>query len=247
MITSSFDNSKPIITPKYFCSDSDVADIAIGTFSDAILKEARYIYYNRRIGELTSANGARPVYLLDVEGRKVVMFMLGVGAPMAAAEFEEIHHMTGVTKFITFGSCGSLDKIRTSNRYVIPTEAYRDEGTSYHYAPPSDYIAVKNWEVVESILTNMGIPVVCGRVWTTDAFYRETEEQAAKRRADGCVAVDMEVSALQAVCNLYGWKFYTFLQPGDVLEERQYTNDKLQNANDDIAKLGIAFEIAKHI
>ena len=31
---------------------------------------------------------------------------------------------------------------------MVPTDAYRDEGTSYHYAPASDYIEIKNADVV---------------------------------------------------------------------------------------------------
>ena len=36
-------------------------------------------------------------------------------------------------------------------------------------------------------------------IWTTDGLYRETKNNAAMRRAQGCIAGDMECAALQAV------------------------------------------------
>ena len=72
-------------------------------------------------------------------------------------------YMTGADKFILFGSAGALDKEKTKGKYVIPTEAYRDEGMSYHYAPPGDglqeanhdlgkfYVALKLAEAIEEL------------------------------------------------------------------------------------------------
>ena len=47
-----------------------------------------------------------------------------------------------------FGGSGCLDKDIARGKIVIPTEAYRDEGTSYHYVPAADYITLKNSHVV---------------------------------------------------------------------------------------------------
>lgn len=81
-----------------------------------------------------------------------------------------------------FGSAGSLNKEKTQGRFVVPTEAYRDEGISYHYAPPSDYIVIRNHEKLASIFDELHLPYIKGRVWTTDAFLRETAGQVAMRQ-----------------------------------------------------------------
>ena len=57
---------------------------------------------------------------------------------------EKVLTILGSTKFLVFGSAGSLDKNICNNKVVVPTYAYRDEGTSYHYAPAKDYIKIKN-------------------------------------------------------------------------------------------------------
>lgn len=86
----------------------------------------------------------------------------------------EANWLTGAEKFIMFGSAGSLNKEKTQGKFVVPTEAYRDEGMSYHYAPPSDYIEIQNHEKIAAIFEELHFPYVKGRVWTTDAFLRET-------------------------------------------------------------------------
>jgi uridine phosphorylase len=47
--------------------------------------------------------------------------------------------LIGAKQFIMFGSAGSLNEEKTKGKFVIPTEAYRDEGMSYHYAPAKDH------------------------------------------------------------------------------------------------------------
>ena len=118
---------------------------------------------------------------------------------------------------------------------------------SYHYAPPADYIAIKNADRVEEIFTELQLPYVKGRVWTTDAFYRETRDQFAKRRAEGCIAVEMEVAGVQAVCDYHGFELYDFLVTGDVLDAPVYEIEGLHSANHDLDKLFIALELAKRI
>ncbi len=146
-----------------------------------------------------------------------------------------------------FGSAGSLDEEKTEGKFVIPTEAYRDEGMSYHFAPPADYITIKNHSKIAEIFRELNVPHVEGRVWTTDAFSRETVGQIRKRRAEGCIAVEMEVAGVQSVCDFYGFELYNFLQTGDVLSTDSYRVHKLSDANHSFDKFYIALEIAARV
>ena len=47
-----------------------------------------------------------------------------------------------------FGGSGCLNKEIARGKVMVPTAAYRDEGTSYHYASASDYIEVRNADKV---------------------------------------------------------------------------------------------------
>lgn len=50
-----------------------------------------------------------------------------------------------------FGSAGSLDSNVTNGKFVIPTATYREEGLSYNYVAPADYIEIKNSKIVKAI------------------------------------------------------------------------------------------------
>ncbi len=249
MITESFDNkSEPIITPEaFFGEQKKICDIAIGTFSREIYSVVLNTFPNENVGIIKAANRIRPIHLLTVDGMKFIFYLSEIGSALAGNDIIEINWMTGADKFILFGSAGSLDKEKTSNRYVIPSEAYRDEGMSYHYAPPSDYINIKNADKLEEIFARLGLPAVKGKVWTTDALFRETRALAEKRRNEGCIAVEMELAGAQAVCDFYDIELYHFVVTGDVLCETEYNYDKLHSANHDMDKFFIAVEIAKTI
>ena len=249
MITHSFDNkSEPLFTPEDFMGPQrHLCDLCLMTFSHVILKEMQERFVLREVGTLKSVNGDRPVYLFDHEGKTIACCMSCLGATGAGCDVVELNWLTGATKFVMFGSAGSLNREATTGKYVIPTEAYRDEGMSYHYAPPADYIAIKNADKTAAIFDELGLPYVKGRVWTTDAFWRETKDLVAARQKEGCLAVEMELAGVQAVCDFHGFELYDFLVTGDVLDAPVYENDGLHAANHDLDKLDIALEIAKRI
>lgn len=69
---------------------------------------------------------------------------------------------------------------------------------------------ISNYKIVSEYLDILNIEYVLGRTWTTDAFYRETKGNFLKRKLEGCIAVEMEVSACQAVANFRGYQLYNF-------------------------------------
>ena len=249
MITDSFDNkSEPLFTPEHFLGPKKhLCDICLLTFSHVILKEMQARFALSEVGTLDSAGGSRSVYAFEHNGTTLAVFLAGLGSTIAGNDVIELNWQTGATKFVMFGSAGNLNREATAGKYVIPTEAYRDEGMSYHYAPPSDYIAIKNANQTAAIFDELRLPYVKGRVWTTDAFYRETRNQFEQRRSEGCLAVEMELAGVEAVCDFHGFELYDFLVTGDVLDAPVYENEGLHAANHDLDKLDIALEIVKRI
>ena len=84
---------------------------------------------------------------------------------------------------------------------------------------------------------------VIPRIWTTDAPYRETKTALAERKKDGCIAVEMEVAGVQAVCDFYGIELYSFLITGDVLDPDEYKPEGLAYANHSRDKFFTALKI----
>jgi len=122
------------------------------------------------------------------------------GAPQAARMLE-VMATRGVTKFMVCGGAGTLDDANTGDKVLVPTSALRDEGTSYHYLPPSREVHL-NPEVqvkIEQTLTDEGVLYLPVKTWTTDAIFRETVDKVEQRRREGCDVVEMECSAYYAV------------------------------------------------
>lgn len=245
MITDSYDGKTPSITTReaIYGPQGSLCDVCIVTFSKRILQTVLERYDSRKLAEITSCSGNIPVYGFDLNGTTVAFYLSGQGACLAGGNVEESNWLLGARHYILFGSAGALQPEATRGKLVVPTEAYRDEGMSYHYAPNSDYIAIRNATKVAAWLQEQGAPVVTGRCWTTDAFFRETKANFAKRVSEGCLAVEMELAGIQAVCDFYGLELYAFLQTGDVLGD-SYDTTELQNANHEYANFERALKIA---
>ena len=101
-------------------------------------------------------------------------------------------------------ACGSAGVLRSDiavGHIVVPVSAVRDEGTSYHYLPPTREVQASPEAVsaIEQVLKRYSIPYILGKTWTTDAFYRETPSKVKLRCEEGCLTVEMEAAALFAV------------------------------------------------
>lgn len=249
MITDCYDiETEPIISIKDFYGERKyIVDTCLIIFSNEIHKHLLENYKCESIGEFEACNGNTPIYKMYYNGKDIAFYLTGVGAPVAATMCFEANWMVGATKFIMFGSCGSLDRDTTEGKFVIPTESYRGEGCSYYFAEPADYIEIRNSHKLAKIFDELKVPYVSGKIWTTDSMMRETKGLVAKRKAEGCIAVEMEVSAVQAACDFYGLELYDFLEAGDVLETSGYEVEGLDNANHNLGKLYLALEAALRV
>jgi uridine phosphorylase len=96
--------------------------------------------------------------------------------------------------------------VQATPYFVVIDRALRDEGTSYHYLPASEYSDgdVNLTELARAALSTAGMSVRVGASWTTDAPFRETEEAIAKALRGGILAVEMEAAALYAFAKARG-------------------------------------------
>ena len=251
MITDSFDDRSPAKINLKKNENAIHVDAVIYTFSQEIEKYVIAHYECEKVGEYAMACGATSVYLLRHHGKRFGFFRTWVGAPACIGPIEELSTVLYTDKIIHYGGAGCLDKEIARGRIMIPTEAYRDEGTSYHYAPASDYIRIKNYDIVKAFMEENRIPYVLGKTWTTDAFYRETVNNFEKRKADGCISVEMEGAAVQAVCDFRGLEVYMFFTSGDLLDAPEWTNrtveGQIEHTQHDPGHFNIALALAEYV
>ena len=171
--------------------------------------------------ELTALNsemGRHPVYVFHHKHQSVTLFHPGVGAPLAAGLLEEVIAL-GCDTFVVCGGAGVLGDNLAVGYLLVPTSAIRDEGTSYHYLPPSREVAATPEVVaaIEATFKEHQIAYRLTKTWTTDAFFRETHEKVQLRRSEGCLTVEMEAAALFAVAQFRQVRIGQILYSGDYL------------------------------
>lgn len=133
-------------------------------------------------------------------GRTYGIVGCAVGAPYAVLVAEQMF-ASGCALLVSITSSGQITASRPPPYFILIERAWRDEGTSHHYLPPSDYAEADPGliaRIADAIGRDLPEPIERGATWTTDAPYRETESAIAAARDRGDLAVEMEAAALYA-------------------------------------------------
>lgn len=138
----------------------------------------------------------------DLEGiGQVGIVGCAVGASFAVLVAEQLF-ASGCKLLVSVTSAGQIADNGPTPYFVLIDRALRDEGTSYHYLPPTIFADAPDQgliaQIERALSERRGIVVHRGASWTTDAPYRETETAIETARANGVLAVEMEAAALYA-------------------------------------------------
>ena len=173
----------------------------------------------------------------DLGGQQVGIVGRVVGASFAVLVAEELF-ASGCQLLVSLTSAGQIVPVGQPPYFVVIDRSLRDEGTSYHYAPPSEFAEADPTLVKKAAiaLANSGLHGVVGASWTTDAPFRETAQAIEAARSKGILAVEMEAAALYAFAHSAGVRLLclahvtnTMGQAGDDFEkgEADGTRDAL--------------------
>lgn len=250
MLLEEFDPEVNAVINPWILHEKQVGfpETVISVFSRELLHSILEILDGKEFASVKCANGINPIYEIVYKEKRFGFHMALVGAPNCVGDFEDVIAL-GAKRIILLGNCGVLDKSIQDCGIIIPTRAIRDEGTSYHYAPPSDYIEVnrKYREELKQVLDRLGCPYMEGTTWTTDAFYRETRAKVEARKQMGAICVEMECAAMAAMCGFRGVEFFQFFYAGDNLDHSVWEPRSLSGTAklDEKQKIALlAFELA---
>jgi len=139
------------------------------------------------------------LYVFREGGHEYGILGCVVGASFAVLVAEELF-ASGCRFLVSMTSSGQILPVRTPPYFIVIERALRDEGTSYHYLPPSEYseASPRLTQMAREAMTAAGIPIQSGATGTTDAPFRETEEAIEAARDAGILAVEMEAAGLYA-------------------------------------------------
>ena len=222
MLLHEFDPAADAVLNSQMCVDPipHFPPVTVACFSHCLFEQALSFFDSPTVlATLRSAAGRKPLYQVRYRGQDFAFYQASVGEPMCVKEYEDIMAM-GSRRLILLGTCGVLDRSIENCGIIIPTQAIRDEGCSYHYAPASDLIPVNraHRETFQALLRELGYPYRESITWTTDALYRETTDKVARRKKQGAICVEMECAGMQALCQFRGTEFFQYFYAGDNLD-----------------------------
>jgi uridine phosphorylase len=158
----------------------------------------------------TKPFGGWPCYHTELDtfalaGQEVGIVGRVVGASFAVLVAEELF-ASGCRLLVSLTSAGQVVASGPPPYFVIVDRALRDEGTSYHYAPPAEFADADSRlvEIAAKATSKKGPRVIVGATWTTDAPFRETAEAIEAARSKGILGVEMEAAALYTFARSVG-------------------------------------------
>jgi uridine phosphorylase len=144
--------------------------------------------------------------VLELDGVQCGVVPRTIGGPYAVLVAEQLH-AAGARLIVGLTSAGRISQALPLPSIVVVDSAVRDEGTSLHYVTPEPVIQTPARALIPVLageLAAVNAEVRVGRVWTTDAPYRETAPQIERWASGGVLAVEMQAAALFAFAQARG-------------------------------------------
>ena len=177
---------------------------------------------DRSRGAAVEADSLRPgLRIGELDGHPIGVARIPVGGARSVMTLEELMAL-GARTFLIAGATGALKPGIDVGDYVIATSGLREEGTSYHYQPP-DHPARADGPAARALIEaarSSAHASHAGRVWSTDAPYREFTGKVRHYGEQGVLSVDMEASALMIVTEFRGADLGLILTVSDLVYRR---------------------------
>jgi uridine phosphorylase len=183
------------------------------------------------------------LYVFTHDGIEYGIIPHVVGGSFAVLVAEELF-VSGCKLLISMTSAGQIVPMGQPPYFVLIERALRDEGTSYHYLPPSAYsrINLMLHARLQDAFEDGSVRVLCGATWTTDAPFRETEAAIAYARSEGILGVEMEAASLYAFAQIHARNVICFAhitnQMGQI--EGDFEKGLDQGSHDALKVIGLA-------
>src|SRR5581483_11213833 len=107
------------------------------------------------------------LYVFHEGGHEFGILDCVVGASYAVLVAEELF-ASGCRFLVSMTSAGQILPVQAPPYFIVIDRALRDEGTSYHYLPPTDYSVAdaRLVELAEMTLATAEVTTQVGATWT---------------------------------------------------------------------------------
>ena len=181
-------------------------------------------------------------YTGTYKGKEITVMGHGMGMPSISIYAHELYKFYGVKNIIRAGSCGAIDsKIKLFDTIIV-----KNTFTSSNIA---SQLGLKDEKVLacSDNLFNKAKELVKGEkgyyfgdVLTSDVFYTPNNDETDKYLKLGCLAVEMEAFALNAVAKVNSGNSLTILTVSDIVGSNEITTaEQRQNSFTNMIKLAL--------
>jgi len=163
------------------------------------------------------------VFRLKRRSREIDLVGPGMGAPVAAMIVEQLI-AGGARKIIALGFAGAIAPELHIGDLLLVSEAISDEGTSKDYFPEKNppLASAPLLASLQAELIKAGEKFTTGKVFSTDAFFRETMSKVERFREKSALAVEMEMSALYSLARFRKVELAAIVVVSDEWADREW-------------------------
>lgn len=146
-------------------------------------------------------NNVRGMYAYTglFHGKKITVMASGMGMPSIGIYSYELFHFYDVDYIIRIGTAGSYQTALNVYDVLLVEESYSDSSYSQvQNGSTQDIISASqtlNQKIIE-VAKQMNQPLVTGRVYSTDVFYKNQNDRLQMAEKHHCLACEMESFAL---------------------------------------------------
>lgn len=204
-------------------------------------------HFHRTIGMFDSISFTPKVYEVEMDGELFTLCQAPLGAP-AATQLLDWLISYGVKEILAVGTAGALVDL-PENAMFLPTRAIRDEGTSFHYMEPGQFIDLNTQFIkkVEAQLDKLDLEYDEITTWTTDGFFRETPKKVAYFRQLGVSVVEMECAGMAACAQFRKVDFAQLLFTADSLADMDNYDERDWGSESHTVGLEIGSKVLIHL
>jgi purine-nucleoside phosphorylase len=215
---------KPLITPREFLRGQEV-DVKQLKLKKALISFMSIRGMKDKFG---GKHAAGPIFSHNQElplVREDGTVLVGrvYGGPFCSIILEELAFF-GVEYAVGYGFSGTLDSSVSPGSIMIAESGICSDGTSREYTAEKEVFAdAAMMNSLEKIMKKHGVEPAKGKVWTTDAIYREYPSKITLWKKAGARFCNLETSPFYTVAREVGIKAVYFSVVSDNVEKTEWS------------------------
>jgi purine-nucleoside phosphorylase len=191
-------------------------------------------------------NSVRNIYTYtgEYKGKKVTIMASGMGMPSIGIYSYELYKFYDVDNIIRIGTCGAYKSNVKIYDTILVDDVYSDSSFAFLQNGSKENILSASSELNEKLqkaALKLNIPLIRGRVHSSDVFYKENDNFKEIADKYNCLGVEMESFALFHNAKVLNKKAACLLTiSNSLLDNSSTTSEERQNSFTNMIEIALA-------